>query len=135
MANLCYIPPINLYIRNSASEIAILCKTNDYFFRYFSEIMFMFCPANSNTNLLLYKSLLITSLHVYLNSVRPALRCLHRHLQCVSFSMYNSHCLKKSTIFPVYKKSTASCETKNGRSVALTFVVTKTLERLGVQFP
>ena len=35
MANLCYIPSINLYIWDNASEIAILCKTNGYLFLFF----------------------------------------------------------------------------------------------------
>ena len=43
------------------------------------------------------------------------------------------HCFKKSTIIPVPKKSTASC-LNDYRSVALTSVVMKTLERLVLQF-
>ena len=46
MATLLYIPTINLYIQDIASEIAIVYKTNDYLFGFFLNKfhVILLCP-------------------------------------------------------------------------------------------
>ena len=56
-----------------------------------------------------------------------------RQLSGVFTHIFSVSFFKKSTIFPVSKKATSSCET-NYRPVALTSVCMKTLERLVLQF-
>ena len=65
---------------------------------------------------------------------RPAVGCIHTDIFNVSLSQCKiPHCFKKSTIIPVLKKSRASC-LNDYDPVAFTYLVTKTLERLVLQF-